>query len=329
MSRISLKVKIALSIAAIVLVSSYLLFYSKKTTTIEPTQTNTVTLENNSGVDETDSDNDGLKDWEETLWGTNPRIADTDADDTPDGEEVKRGRDPLVPGPNDIFADKEKIAEIVKQSESFSKLNTTERFGQDLFAKVLLLKQNGGEIGPEIDEELVKSAVETLSINQKEKEYDVFTFISNPDNSKEAVKSYANKIIDHLKNNSIQSTESELALLTRYSISDGADEASLNKIALNSIGYAEIAEKYHKMVVPSEFIELHRKLTNTMSHLSSDAHSMSLAKTDPVLALAAAGQFSKDQEESISILKEMAQKIRAMGIVFNNSDPGISFIRSL
>lgn len=46
----------------------------------------------------TDSDNDGLTDAEERIYGTNPNNPDTDADGMSDGEEVKRGRNPLGPG---------------------------------------------------------------------------------------------------------------------------------------------------------------------------------------------------------------------------------------
>src|SRR3989338_96932 len=51
-----------------------------------------------------DADNDGLKDWEEELWGTDPKQPDTDGDKTPDGEEIRLGRDPLKPAPDDLLA---------------------------------------------------------------------------------------------------------------------------------------------------------------------------------------------------------------------------------
>ncbi len=54
-----------------------------------------------------DSDNDGLKDWEEVLWKTDPQNPDTDGDGTPDGEEVKLGRDPTIPAPGDKIAEAE------------------------------------------------------------------------------------------------------------------------------------------------------------------------------------------------------------------------------
>ncbi|MBI4132749.1 MAG: hypothetical protein HY473_01445 [Candidatus Sungbacteria bacterium] len=48
-----------------------------------------------------DSDGDGLKDWEEALYGTALENPDSDGDGTPDGKEIAEGRDPLKPGPND------------------------------------------------------------------------------------------------------------------------------------------------------------------------------------------------------------------------------------
>jgi len=48
-----------------------------------------------------DSDNDGLKDWEEELYKTNPNNPDTDGDNYLDGEEVNSGHNPLVKAPGD------------------------------------------------------------------------------------------------------------------------------------------------------------------------------------------------------------------------------------
>ena len=45
-----------------------------------------------------DSDNDGLNDYKELEWGTDPFTADTDGDGMNDGDEIKVGRNPLGPG---------------------------------------------------------------------------------------------------------------------------------------------------------------------------------------------------------------------------------------
>mgnify|MGYP001563940977 CR=1 FL=1 len=48
-----------------------------------------------------DSDEDGLKDWEEAVWQTDPQKPDTDGDGTTDGDEIKANRNPLQIGPDD------------------------------------------------------------------------------------------------------------------------------------------------------------------------------------------------------------------------------------
>jgi hypothetical protein len=48
-----------------------------------------------------DTDQDGIKDWEELLRGTDVHDPDTDGDGSLDGAETAVSRDPLKPGPDD------------------------------------------------------------------------------------------------------------------------------------------------------------------------------------------------------------------------------------
>ena len=50
-----------------------------------------------------DTDHDGLPDWEEAVYGTDPNNPDTDGDGVSDGEEVRTGHNPLKKGPDDIL----------------------------------------------------------------------------------------------------------------------------------------------------------------------------------------------------------------------------------
>ena len=47
-----------------------------------------------------DSDNDGLQNWEEELYKTDPINPDSDGDGASDGEEIKVGRNPALAGPD-------------------------------------------------------------------------------------------------------------------------------------------------------------------------------------------------------------------------------------
>lgn len=70
-----------------------------------------------------DSDQDGLSDAEEKLYGTDPHKSDTDGDGYSDGAEVKSGYDPLKPAPGDrIVPDADKTAAVQASSDDGSNL---------------------------------------------------------------------------------------------------------------------------------------------------------------------------------------------------------------
>ncbi|MEO6077633.1 MAG: hypothetical protein ABIP54_02510 [Candidatus Andersenbacteria bacterium] len=66
---------------------------------------NTGLTSNDNNVDPlADTDNDGLNNTQEALWGTNPNNPDTDGDQYKDGDEVANCHNPLVPAPKDKLA---------------------------------------------------------------------------------------------------------------------------------------------------------------------------------------------------------------------------------
>lgn len=103
-----------------------------------------------------DSDNDGLSDWEESIYGTDPKNPDSDSDSYLDGEEIISGRDPLKKGPNDI---------LIKKQGALSKEEQDKKTATETFAKVALKNflaspaaQNLANITPEeLDRQLKDS----------------------------------------------------------------------------------------------------------------------------------------------------------------------------
>ena len=86
-----------------------------------------------------DSDNDGLKDWEEALWQTAPNNPDTDGDGAKDGAEIAAGRDPLKKGPDDQLT-----LESASTTPKITKpLTASNQFSRDLFTRYVTLKQTG------------------------------------------------------------------------------------------------------------------------------------------------------------------------------------------
>ncbi|MCR4322823.1 MAG: thrombospondin type 3 repeat-containing protein [Candidatus Azambacteria bacterium] len=84
-----------------------------------------------------DPDNDGLKNWEEGIYKTDPRNPDTDGDGYLDGEEVASGYDPVVKAPNDALegADTNSPRPAPKNLTTY-------------LAQILTQKISSGEISP-------------------------------------------------------------------------------------------------------------------------------------------------------------------------------------
>src|SRR3989344_2117840 len=74
------------------------------------TATSTLAL---TRTNQPDTDGDGLRDWEEELWGTQKNNPDTDGDGVSDGEEIVRGTDHRVPGPTPLTSDIDKSRALV------------------------------------------------------------------------------------------------------------------------------------------------------------------------------------------------------------------------
>lgn len=67
----------------------------------ETNQNSNLLQEKATFSDQSDIDKDGLLDYEEVIYGTDPLNSDTDGDGFLDGEEIASKRNPLIPGPND------------------------------------------------------------------------------------------------------------------------------------------------------------------------------------------------------------------------------------
>jgi hypothetical protein len=102
-----------------------------------------------------DTDSDGLPDWQEILYGTDPKKADTDGDGTNDANEIKSGRDPLKENTAPIgqeFDDKitpEIIANNNQTNGERSQQDSTDKTVHDLISDVLASQPTSGEMSQE------------------------------------------------------------------------------------------------------------------------------------------------------------------------------------
>lgn len=126
-----------------------------------------------------DDDNDGLSDWEESVYGTNPKNPDSDGDGYLDGEEIISGRDPLKKGPDDP---------LIKKQGALTKEEQGKETATKAFSKIALMNffnspaaKNLSSLTPEqLDAELKKSFKdnpEALKEFQKEMRDILYEFV--------------------------------------------------------------------------------------------------------------------------------------------------------
>ena len=157
----------ALSIAVIIILVAILINFWKPSITKYNNKLNTE-QEKISAAMEVDTDNDGLEDWKENLYGTNLKIADTDSDGTSDFDEITQNRDPLKANtakegqePNDKI-DATVIEKQQKSLEEYESLNPTEKMARNLMSDIIASQSLGEEIDQSTIDSLVQKSIEDL-----------------------------------------------------------------------------------------------------------------------------------------------------------------------
>ena len=92
-----------------------------------------------------DSDQDGLTNSEEKVYGTDPYKADTDGDGYSDGVEVRSGYDPLKPSPGDKIVTTSETSDATKETVAGTSTEKTNdgNLTEELSTKVSSLLANG------------------------------------------------------------------------------------------------------------------------------------------------------------------------------------------
>lgn len=247
-----------------------------------------VALDTTSQLD-TDTDGDGLKDWEELLWKTDSGKADTDGDGTNDNEEITLNRNPLKAGPDDKISDKE---DLVAQEKAVSdgKQNTlTATYAKQFLTEYLLLKQQKGELTEEDKSQLVKSFLSGLKPLKVEDKYAISDLKNSDETGKEAIKKYAEgikKLLIDSKNT--LPNESEIFNLLLKNIEEGnIKNIELSIKALNN--YAILNKKRVEVMlspaVPKNLSQNHLEVVNGFNNIIFAIENMAVAQTDPVKAM--------------------------------------------
>lgn len=302
----STKVSIVIVVTALIVAVVITLSNIKKT----PSQTTEVdnvnvysSLAENSKLN-IDSDGDGLLDWEELLWGTDPNNPDTDGDGTNDGDEVRMGRDPLVPGPNDKQKSPEElIIERLLATDELNPNSTTSKFNETFVNEYFSLMVDGPLTNQEkisLLEKSITGIMNDISLRNPYSTSQIKFFDANQE--REKLLEYAKNFVE-IHQSAAQPTSIATAL---------NDANSLVLILIN------MSEKMMLIDVPVQLGDVHVDLANNYYIMAKSAERIALGDNDPIQSVVGIELFNSTEAKKVENSELIISFLIGNSIIYEN-----------
>lgn len=260
-------------------------------------------------INQTDSDNDGLKDWEEILWGTDINNPDSDGDGMNDNDEILADRDPLTVGEGNL----NKIINEKKEVQtSQTTLTQTDILAREIFLGYVSLKQNN-LLGTEEQENFIERITsDNLNYKSEIKYITLNDLIIDSTPSQISLQKYS----DNLK--TIFSNIPELRddnVILKETLDKNSPEI-LTEIRSNIVFYEKIIDNLIKIEIPLILQEHHLNLVNSFKKMIGNTEQMLLVFKDPVLALIGAKEYYNSTQEISEASAEIGEYFKQNNIQF-------------
>jgi len=277
-----------------------------------------------------DSDNDGLPDWEEALYGTDPRVTDTFKLGMTDGEAVAKGL--IVP---------KAIADIsVATSSPDGRVivdpslppapaegTLTAAFAQNFFTLYLTARENnnGADLSENQMNDIANKALSSLSSSVAvapdfKSSKDLVVAGSGPD----ALKAFAVSAEAVLRKNTANATTSELNYLKSALLNN--DSTAFSHIASIAKGYRNSAVGLSVLSVPKELAADDLALINSMMRMSQITTDFTKVETDTLTTMLALQQYPQVVATIGATFINIGKIYAAAGISLPAGAPGASFV---
>ncbi len=249
-----------------------------------------------------DSDNDGLSDWEEELWNTDPNNPDSDGDGVNDSEEVKNNKDPNISGSGKLAFE---INDDYFNDEPETK---TEIVSKEIFESFVSSIQNNEEFTTEKKNLIAKNALNAAKYLDT-KDYTAYTkkdvnIVTTNFNNK---KKYAEKIISelHLMVNGDVVNEYE----SLFELAQGDKQKAVENLNKTSKFYKSHIEILKNINVPSDAVNVHIEFIQSLLKYTNTLNDLGNMFNDPLRSADAISMFKSDSNKLTISLKKIHKYI--------------------
>ncbi len=271
-----------------------------------------------------DIDGDGLADWEEALWKTKIDNSDTDGDGTSDGEEIKLGRNPAKPGPDDKMENPRAVIEenIFDDNEGLTK---TDILARSFFANFMALQQSGN-LNAGAKEQLAQSFLTAIEQEDIIDRYSLSDLKISDNDSAEILKKYGNNFSAIIKKYMSMAEESEFSIISRAMQEENSGELKKldGAISLYQAGVSDLLA----LQAPKSVSRYHLALINSADKIAGSLANIQKMFDDPVRGLIGINQYQKASVDANEALEKISGYFAAKKVFFNENEDGYIFIKN-
>lgn len=246
-----------------------------------------------------DTDEDGISDWQEGLFGTDPTKKDTNDDGVPDNVEIAK-MSGKMPQNGELNLNIE---------ESNENLTETDQISREIFSTVATLTQTGVIDQATIDK-LAKSLSNRLENSQGEQFALSDLTILKTDTTEDVV-NYSNALTK-INEKHKAPAESVLTVIDKFIVNeDVVDESALSDIDEIFKYMNAVASDMAKIGIPPSFAQPHLDVLNAMKKVSANMLAIKLYDTDTLLAMNGISQYGTNMvvlESAIDTLEGLIQE---------------------
>lgn len=241
-----------------------------------------------------DSDGDGVPDWEEALWGTDPNKKIT-FNDTPDATYIEN---------------KKKALNIEENaSANAQNLTETDKFAREFFTSYSAMKSSG-----QVDSTTINNFSNTLGQNivnptliDRYTETDIK--INSADDTATKQKYYADvkKLFTSYQSAGIGD---ELDIISQGLATNSTNGATDNgdqyaKLSVIADAYQNFAQKVMEVSVPQSLAQYHLLIANSANNTGISVSSMAKMVDDPIVGLSGLSQYQKYSDALVKAVADL------------------------
>lgn len=259
-----------------------------------------------------DTDADGLPDWQETLYGTDPSQQDTDKDGVSDGEAVRQG---LVK-PNALAAQLPQDPEGEEVAEQLPGIDPapgsiTERFARSFFEQ-FAAASNGLPMDDATRQQLISNLLTDITGTVSHELESKYSTVSVRTSSSVSVLEYAGAVEAVILANDVPEGANDPLVLMQQLIEDG-DESARTKLEALAGSYRSIAIGLSEVRVPPSLAEDHALLVRSFDSLFRATRMVASFDKDPLGTLGALALYQPSADGMVQAFRSMSVVILRQG----------------